>query len=274
MSDKGAILLVRGWFDHPFFAEEPFTEREAWHWLILEAAWKPRRKRVGRTIFDLQRGQLAASVRFLAQAWRWHPRKTERFLNRLKSGEMIGTLGGTDATLITICNYDKYQLSPSESGEPNGEPNGEPAGSWRDKLELQKQLLKKEQIQKEGESERAREKIIPRKRVLTKTSLFLENPDFERFWEQYPKKTDRGTARKIFDRIVSDGLATADDLLSGAMRYSAVRMGEETRYTKSAANWLEGECWRDEPVPKNRPKLANNSAIEGIMSYFDERNGK
>jgi hypothetical protein len=42
----GTFNVARGVFDHPVFAPEPFTEREAWLWLIAEAQWKPVRKRV------------------------------------------------------------------------------------------------------------------------------------------------------------------------------------------------------------------------------------
>jgi hypothetical protein len=49
----GTFNVARGVFDHPVFAREPFTEREAWLWLIAEAQWKPVRKRVGRVIIAL-----------------------------------------------------------------------------------------------------------------------------------------------------------------------------------------------------------------------------
>jgi hypothetical protein len=117
------------------FAAEPFTEREAWAWLIAEAAFKAHRRRVGGFQVDLKRGQLAASVRFLAEKWRWHRNKVDRFLERLKIGTMIGTETGTGITVITICNYDKYQRVslPSETGEETA--TGTAAGQQRDKVE-------------------------------------------------------------------------------------------------------------------------------------------
>ncbi len=38
MSERGVFAVDRGIWDHPMFACEPFTEREAWQWLIAEAA--------------------------------------------------------------------------------------------------------------------------------------------------------------------------------------------------------------------------------------------
>jgi hypothetical protein len=48
---RGAFWVSRGVFDHPLFRGEPFTQREAWLWLIAEAAWKPGRQRIGAFAF-------------------------------------------------------------------------------------------------------------------------------------------------------------------------------------------------------------------------------
>src|SRR5689334_10600758 len=109
MSERGVFAVDRGVFDHDCFADEPFTEREAWMWLIGEAAWKPRGRRIGAVNVSLERGQLAASVRFLADRWRWSKSAVARFLGRLKNRDMIETASGTGISIITICKYDEYQ---------------------------------------------------------------------------------------------------------------------------------------------------------------------
>lgn len=109
MSERGVFALDRGWFDHPMFADEPFTEREAWAWLISEASFKPRVKRVGSVVVPLVRGQLAASLRFMAEAWQWEHNKVHRFLKRLKTATMIEQQVIQGLTVITICKYDTYQ---------------------------------------------------------------------------------------------------------------------------------------------------------------------
>lgn len=109
MSGRGVFAVDRGIFDHPTFAAEPFTEREAWIWLIKEAAWKPRTVRVGRAVIALERGQCAATTRFMAQRWKWSPSRVQRFLDRLANDGMVSTLTDALATRITICKYDEYQ---------------------------------------------------------------------------------------------------------------------------------------------------------------------
>lgn len=122
MTNTGVFAVARNIFDHPFFEPEPFTEREAWMWLIKEAARKPRRAclRNGVTI-DLERGQLAHSTRFLAQRWQWPKTRVTRFLARTASDGMIGPQAGPHVTVITICNYDEYQFTPEDFGPQSSE---------------------------------------------------------------------------------------------------------------------------------------------------------
>lgn len=106
---SGSVIISRSIFDHEFFAEEPMTEREAWMWMIMDAAWKPHRKRAGDFVVDLGRGQLAASVRFMAGVWKWTPARVQRFIKRLQALDMISLKTDTGVSVITVCNYNKYQ---------------------------------------------------------------------------------------------------------------------------------------------------------------------
>jgi hypothetical protein len=54
MSGRGVFAVDRGIWADPDFADEPFTEREAFMWLIGEAAWKPYRKRADGKLVDLR----------------------------------------------------------------------------------------------------------------------------------------------------------------------------------------------------------------------------
>lgn len=135
MSERGVFAVDRGLFDHPMFAREPYTEREAWIWLVGAAAWRPHRVRVAGRIVDLKRGQCAYSVRFLAEKWSWSKSRVARFLDRLENETMIGTQSGTGATIITICKYDDYQKVALPERDTAGTLDGTLAGQQRDKEE-------------------------------------------------------------------------------------------------------------------------------------------
>lgn len=128
---EGAFLLWRGVLDHPIFKAEPYTEREAWIWLIEAAAFKPHKTRVGRHVVPLERGQLAHSLRFLSGKWQWSIASVRRFLEKLENETMIDTQTGTGITLITICNYNDYQTLAKENGTPAGTQTGTEAAQSR-----------------------------------------------------------------------------------------------------------------------------------------------
>ena len=121
----GYIALSRAIFDHPLFkTNRPLSRLEAWEWLINAASWKPKGLRNKFGVIHTERGQLAITRRALATAWRWPKTNVDRFLKRLAADEMIfvgdARTGpknrpeseptiGYPQTMITICNYDKFQ---------------------------------------------------------------------------------------------------------------------------------------------------------------------
>jgi hypothetical protein len=125
VSDFGTFILDRGLFDHPFFAPQPFTEREAWAWMIGRAARAEGERRVGNLRINLRRGELAHSGRFLAKRWDWSHSRVQRFLARLVTESMIESVTESGLTRITICNYDKYQLPDAASDPPGGSAVGQ-----------------------------------------------------------------------------------------------------------------------------------------------------
>jgi hypothetical protein len=139
MTERGTIVIDRGLFGHSRFADEPFTEREAWAWMIGEAAFRPHCKRVGAVRVELKRGQLCHSIRYMAERWQWSKTRVHRFLTRLAADEgdepLIGTRSETGMTVVTIRKYDEYQPKPDDSGTPAGTVNGTHAGQQRDKEE-------------------------------------------------------------------------------------------------------------------------------------------
>ena len=72
--------------------------------------------------------------------------------------------------------------------------------------------------------------------------------DFEEFYRQYPKHVAKAAACKSYRAVITKGLATHDELLSGATRYAAERIGQDPKYTRHASTWLTGGCWDDEPA--------------------------
>jgi hypothetical protein len=132
---SGVFAVDRGVFDHPIFAPEPFTEREAWVWLCGSAAWKATRIRCGRVLVELDRGQLAFATRFMARKWKWSEARVRRFLKRLEIDAMVTLSATHETTRITICNYDKYAFGRRTDDAPTDAQIDAPATHRRRKEE-------------------------------------------------------------------------------------------------------------------------------------------
>ncbi|NEV75519.1 GIY-YIG nuclease family protein [Rhodopseudomonas sp. BR0C11] len=116
MSSRGYVRLYRSIFAHEFF-RPPFSDREAFMWLICEAAWRPRQRRVGQFLVALSRGEVAASLRHLAGVWGWKVGAVRSFLVRLERQEMARSRAEMGVNIITVLNYEKYQLDIPTDGE-------------------------------------------------------------------------------------------------------------------------------------------------------------
>lgn len=110
MSERGVFAVDRGIWEHDFLADDaPLSRREAWLWLLSEAAWKERTRRIAGRVIELERGQVVASLRFIASKWRWSEPRVRRFLTGLIREQMIDAATDAGVTVITISNYDSYQ---------------------------------------------------------------------------------------------------------------------------------------------------------------------
>jgi hypothetical protein len=146
MSDAkrpGYIAISRGIFDHPLLkTNKRYSKLEAWAWLINAAAWRAHGHRWRFGVLHVERGELAASVREMAEQWGWPRSNVSRFLNLLareamiilsdsasetRTGTRTGPITQRAPSIITICNYDKFQrLVGGSKNKVGHEPGHEP----------------------------------------------------------------------------------------------------------------------------------------------------
>ncbi|WP_288935089.1 hypothetical protein [uncultured Sphingomonas sp.] len=130
MSEGGYIHVHRRLLGHPAFRND--GEAMGFAWMCLRASWQPVRVRYKGMAVRLERGQLAVSVRDLAEALDRPKGWVERLLARLKSETMIQTHSETGVTVITICNYDDFQPSQDAGRTPRETSGWTLAGQRRD----------------------------------------------------------------------------------------------------------------------------------------------
>lgn len=127
---SGFVAAYREAVDHPLFMGN--AERlGAWMWLVMKAAWKPTPYDIAGKIVTIERGQVCVSRSQLSKAWGMSPSGVERFLTRLKTEQMIEQATGQGRSIITICNYSKYQDISDDAGQATGQATGQPSDSHR-----------------------------------------------------------------------------------------------------------------------------------------------
>lgn len=112
---SGYYRMARGWQDHPVFRNDAFSKRDAFVWLIEQAAYAEAEIGVTKGVIKLRRGQLSHSLRYMAKAWKWTEPKVRRYFLLLQTCSIIDASTDAGQTVITICNYDKYQASPQDA---------------------------------------------------------------------------------------------------------------------------------------------------------------
>lgn len=105
---SGWIKIDRGILNHWVYQDMRYFQW--WFDLIINANWVDGECKDDGHTFVLKRGQLCASVSFLANRWKLTESTTLRFLKRLEADGMINReVKFRKTAIITICNYDKYQ---------------------------------------------------------------------------------------------------------------------------------------------------------------------
>jgi len=74
--------------------------------------------------------------------------------------------------------------------------------------------------------------------------------EFERFWEIYPKKTDKGAARRAFTTAIRK--ADVELIITKAKAYAGDPNLPQKQFIKYPASWLNAEAWNNPPLPERK----------------------
>jgi hypothetical protein len=263
MKSAGHINVARSIFDHPMFDDgKPLSQREAWLWLISNAAWRPMQVMVrnGRSqqLVSLERGQLTYSRSFLCKAWSWSSDKTVRtFLARLEREHMIDLQTGQLQTVISICNYGVFQSGGALTGPSNRPAMGQ---------------------QRAGNGPEE-ENIIS---IRNKNTLPPPSPaGFDDWYSIYPRKKEPQAAKKAFAKVINSSLIALPALTEKTRAFAAswaARPKEDRKFIPYPASWLNAGGYDDEPeggggepAPVVRdPRSFTDGDWQKRLTYFQE----
>lgn len=95
------------------------------------------------------------------------------------------------------------------------------------------------------------------------------NPQFEKFWELYPRVRDKSRSRQLFDEAVRNGVDPGQ-IVSAAKIYRDEQRGNQRMYLVYSDNWLTERRWEDF-AEKSKPTStsgATGSSLAGQAAFW------
>ena len=136
----GYIMLARRVFDHNLWTENrSFSKFEAWLDLLQLAAFLPTKRIIRCHFIEIGRGEIVASLRYLAARWNWKKDKVASFLGLLESDQMIRRESRQSESIITICNYERCNQRRDLESDTNDDSSPTAARQQPDKVEEDKE---------------------------------------------------------------------------------------------------------------------------------------
>ncbi|WP_417793087.1 hypothetical protein [Terasakiella pusilla] len=256
--------------DNPAFGKEPYTRAQAWCWLIEAACFKDVFHDIKGQSVVIQRGQICKASRELASEWKWAETKVRRFLDRLTSEGMISTDVTFGKTIITICNYDLYQASTTETDAEERTPQAPENDEMSEKSVSEDRLKTSAEsgaLESQGQqgfwedggatigakAAQDRRNIGAQKKEGNKGNKGKDiyTPEFLKFWDLYPKRVAKADAAKAFKGAIKT--TALEVILDGVRRAQAHwdKTGTDNQYIPYPASWLRAESWEDEFQPQS-----------------------
>lgn len=247
----GYVKVDRALSDSPIWLSEPFSRGQAWLDLILSASFKDSFFYVRGNKVSVARGQCAMSQLTMAERWKWSRGKVKRFLNDLENEAMIVQQTGQQTTLVTICNYDKYQGGGTADGTTDRTADEAADG---------------QQTVQQTDNRRGTFKKVKKDKKVKESKEYT--PAFESFWFAYPSNR-RGSKKNaftewqkiepsLFDKITSAVIARRDN--------DPDWLKDNRQFVPHAERYLKNERWNDEWTPASAWSDTTQSSIRNLQS--------
>ena len=238
----GWIKLHRKILDTP--ALQDWQARSVFIELLLRATHKPHTiDRKGRVV-ELQPGQLITTERLLADDLKLGRQVIRRILGLLKNRTMIETKTNPLGTVITICNWRKYQ---EDQPRTNPGPTQQPT---QDQPRTNPHYKKEKNLKKESTDSESLPETIDQLALIAPVPRIDVDQVFEDWWHHWAMpgtKRGKGSARRKYRTLVKNGIEP-QDLVDGLKRYMVHchQNGTPIQFIKHPVTWLNSEGWKDE----------------------------
>lgn len=236
-NDRGYICLHRSLQMHWLWQDSGYLH--AWIDMLMMAQWEDREKTrlVNSKLVATHRGQLIASLRFMAKRWGWTMSRTRTFVGLLESDTMIAREIAQGETVISILKYDEYNTG--DRTPTAREIAHKPHTSRTQAAQIE-----------EGETSKQEKKIT------------INQTRFDEWWKLYPKKVNKKAAKAKYLTALAAIIKRGDTeqaLFDGLGRSPQLNDGRDVQYMPGPDRWLNAGGYDDEAGPLRTSKPAKQS---------------
>ena len=211
--NTGWVKLHRSLLDWEWWHDHNTTRLFVY---LLLAANVERKKWSG---IEVMRGQLVTSRAKLSERTGLSEKQVRLCLDKLKKGQQIDIKTASKFSVITICNYGKFQDAKTDEGPAKGQQQGR---------------------------ERATTKEVKKEEETTLRKSANESSRFDEFWTAYPRKKSKVDAIKAWKQVKGDSIF--EEIMSGLQRaiVSPDWQKSSGQFIPYPASWLRAGGWMDE----------------------------
>lgn len=229
---NGGFYLKARCIQNSEISTAPPHVREIWDWILKEANYKDtkicKRGQCVRTYSDILEG-LKWFVGYRKMMYKKH--QCENALKWLRKADMIATAKTTRGIVITVCNYDKYQIPANYDCYTKVDTKAT--------MMLQPPATINNNEKKDNNEKNDKDYTV----------------DFESFWNTYQKKGNKKKSFIQWKKLKPEQIVELNKKVE-----AYVSSTPDIQYRKNAETWLnpKNEHWNDELV-QQKPKFEQTS---------------
>lgn len=289
-STEGWVKLWRSALEHPCLTA--FDEMGVWAALLLRAYRAEGEARVNGVTENLQRGQVPLVATEFAAEGGIERKRLRTIMAKLRANQMIewGQAKGQAFTIVTICNYEKYQSATEAKGQAEGRARAKQGPSSGPTI-LRRRIQEGENLPPEapigasspragGDAPEQAEPV--RRKAKASPSKPPRHPDagypdaFEAVWRTYPLREEDKPAKrdcyKHWRQAVMDG-SPPEAIIAGARSWAAAVALSPYRF--GLRRWLKGRMYERPPpqIPPGNGDGEPGGKLLGIHERLMRRHG-
>ena len=116
---KGGWIALHRKIRDNWIWEDP-EKLKAWIDILLMVNHEPKEIPFNGKVITIKKGQKLTSIVKLADRWHWNRKRVVRYLDLLEGAGMCTTERTTSGTIITVTNWDLYQVEGTTNGTTKG----------------------------------------------------------------------------------------------------------------------------------------------------------